>query len=351
MFFVSAPAQVVDDNPFDCVNVQLPTLSTHAKSNLGLRTKIFNKLGLTRLKRRPLCLVPKRPLSPLVNMYLLVLAANKNDLVQCDAAMATQTAAGESLQVVAEACEKAMAETVTQRLGLQLMSNVIKKQLHRYKTTLAEDVVLLATSKKEHLKSKQKKDKGNNKKKKKRGLAAQLGLGSDDVSSLAMTMHETLAVRYRMTRKKILSLLLVDMASRSDGSTLSSTDESAARHLQDVPVTWEDVPEDGALEDKVKAFNAWFAAQKPRVNKLIAAAVPMMRIGTLTTSKVDMDEIYLEVPVKACMSSSSAWKDDVVGPVLKELRVKHPRGDAFHELLFHLIYERFVRGRQSKWWP
>ena len=33
--FVSAPAQVVDDNPFDCVKVQLPTLSTHAKSNLG----------------------------------------------------------------------------------------------------------------------------------------------------------------------------------------------------------------------------------------------------------------------------------------------------------------------------
>ena len=111
------------------------------------------------------------------------------------------------------------------------------------------------------------------------------------------------------------------------------------------------MPEDGSLEAKVAAFNAWFAAHNPRVNKLVAATVPMMRIGTLTTDTVSKDEIYLEVPVKACMSRQSAHEDDVMGPVLRDLAKKHPNGDAFHELLFHLMYERFARGPRSKWWP
>ena len=197
------------------------------------------------------------------------------------------------------------------------------------------------------LKNEKKKKSKNNKKG--GSLAAQLGLSD---APLTMTNHEILAVRYRMTRKRLLSLLLVDMGSK-DGNSENSKSKKDANTVPSGVVTNSmfDVPEDGSLEDKVTAFNAWFAAQNPRVNKLIAATVPMMRIGTLTTEKVATDEIYLEVPVKACMSSTTAWNDDVVGPVLRELRVKHPRGDAFHELLFHLIYERFVRVRHSKWWP
>ena len=58
-----------------------------------------------------------------------------------------------------------------------------------------------------------------------------------------------------------------------------------------------------------------------------------------------------QVPIKACMSRTTAWEDSKVGPVLRDLRKKHPNGDGFHELLFHLMYERFVRGLSSKWWP
>lgn len=41
----------------------------------------------------------------------------------------------------------------------------------------------------------------------------------------------------------------------------------------------------------------------------------------------------------------------MLGPVYRTLGERHPQGDAFHELLFHLVYERFVRERDSKYWP
>ena len=215
---------VVDNNPFDCVTVQLP--STVGKSSLALRVKLMKTLDLNRIKRRPLCLVPKQPLSPMVHMYLLIVAATPQDLLNCDRSMKQNV--GQPLKALADACQAAMVETVSQRLGLQLMTDVIKKQLKHYKTSLSEDRLLLQISEKE--KSAQKSKGGgntNNKKKskKKSSLSAQLGLSKD--SSLAMTAHETLAVRYRMTRKKLLSLLLVDMASSGSSSAGSSAGSSA----------------------------------------------------------------------------------------------------------------------------
>jgi hypothetical protein len=313
--------------------------------------RMYKKLGLQRLETRPLCLVPKRPLSPFVNMYLLVIAATGEDLTTCQSKMHESEKAGESFQLQVQACEKVISPA-TRIAAMQSMSDVLRRQLTSYRTTLAEDRILLETSEKERLERKGKKQKKKKKKKKKGGsLAAQLGLSND--ASLSMTSNEMLAVRYRMTRKRLLSLLLVDMGSRGDGSSTTSTEDG--RQLDSVETkiskTWEDVPEDGSLEAKVAAFNAWFAAHNPRVNKLVAATVPMMRIGTLTTDTVSKDEIYLEVPVKACMSRQSAHEDDVMGPVLRDLAKKHPNGDAFHELLFHLMYERFARGPRSKWWP
>ena len=51
------------------------------------------------------------------------------------------------------------------------------------------------------------------------------------------------------------------------------------------------------------------------------------------------------------MDSASAHRCDVLGPMFEKLKRKHPRGDKFHELLIHLVYERFVRNTDSFWWP
>lgn len=51
------------------------------------------------------------------------------------------------------------------------------------------------------------------------------------------------------------------------------------------------------------------------------------------------------------MSRDTARTDDVLGPIFSELSLRFPRGDAFHELVLHLMYEAFVRGEQSAWAP
>ena len=88
---------------------------------------------------------------------------------------------------------------------------------------------------------------------------------------------------------------------------------------------------------KAKEFNKWFAKFNAPVNKIKAAAVPGMRIGTITTEHVKAEEVYLSVPVESIMDSSSARNCEHLGPMFSELLQKHPRGDAFHELLIHCI--------------
>merc|ERR1711871_254118 len=104
-------------------------------------------------------------------------------------------------------------------------------------------------------------------------------------------------------------------------------------------------------EAKAKAFNEWFATFNAPINKIEARAVPGMRIGTITTEHVKAEEVYLAVPQEALMDSASAHRCDVLGPMFEKLKRKHPRGDKFHELLIHLVYERFVRNTDSFWWP
>ena len=72
---------LTNHNRFDCVEISLPT-STN-KKDVRLRSKISIRLGLQRLRRRPLCLVPKRSFSPLLHMYLLLQTATTNELKEC----------------------------------------------------------------------------------------------------------------------------------------------------------------------------------------------------------------------------------------------------------------------------
>ena len=51
------------------------------------------------------------------------------------------------------------------------------------------------------------------------------------------------------------------------------------------------------------------------------------------------------------MNRPSAQRCPLLGPALKELNRKFPRGDAFHEILLHFIIEKFVKGGESFWKP
>ena len=140
---------VVDNNPFDCVTVELPSFKT---DHSGLRNRIYNLFNLHRLNSRPLCLIPKRPFTKQLNMYLLIANADQEDLQNCETIINQNkkdtTLGNSALSISAQSCEEDM-KTSSKNAAMQSMSNVLKRQLKNYGTTINEDQFLLDTSRKE----------------------------------------------------------------------------------------------------------------------------------------------------------------------------------------------------------
>ena len=106
-----------------------------------------------------------------------------------------------------------------------------------------------------------------------------------------------------------------------------------------------------SLRGKVRRFNDWFRAQGPSPSAIQAKFDKDFRVGAVATRAVAPEEPYLGVPNGAILSHATAINSDGMKDILKRIRAKFPRGDAFHELLFHLIVETKVLGERSFWWP
>ncbi len=105
------------------------------------------------------------------------------------------------------------------------------------------------------------------------------------------------------------------------------------------------------LASTVSAFNSWIDSFNPPVVKIKAAVVgDGMRLGVVATSDINAEEVYLSLPPQAIMSASTAQMSGLK-PAFDDLSKRFPRGDAYHELLFHLMYEAFVLGQNSTWAP
>lgn len=269
------------------------------------------------------CLSPQKPLPVEFQIAFMVLVGSEAEVRACDKHLPSRSRLGPRQL---GACVGEFGAETKRRAAGRITSH-LKAQMNSYKTTADEDRALLASAK---------------------------SSGGGGMFDMSLTEHEKLAIRYRLSRKDLLSLLLVDQGRRlaaNDPSLATSSETGTRAASSSSPSDGSPLPTDLPLREKVDAFNAWFNGFSPRTNYITAAPVPGMRIGTLTTRKIVKEEVYLEVPVAAIMNSATARADDVLGPVYESLAKKHPRGDRFHELLFHLMYEYFVRGTSSKWAP
>lgn len=107
------------------------------------------------------------------------------------------------------------------------------------------------------------------------------------------------------------------------------------------------------LQMKVAYFNDWFkkGIEGKTKTKIEAAYIPNFRIGTITIENVSREESYLNVPLDMIMDINKASQDPIFNDFLNQLFQKYKRRDAFHELIFFLMYERFVKAEKSYFWP
>ena len=61
------------------------------------------------------------------------------------------------------------------------------------------------------------------------------------------------------------------------------------------------------------------------------------------TAPLKEGEPYAAIPRQAIMDAASAKNSTGLKSVFVELKLLYPQGDDFHALLFHLIWERYVR--------
>uniref|UniRef100_A0A7S2WNH5 Rubisco LSMT substrate-binding domain-containing protein n=1 Tax=Rhizochromulina marina TaxID=1034831 RepID=A0A7S2WNH5_9STRA len=206
----------------------------------------------------------------------------------------------------------------------------------------------------------------------------------DDLAALtspagdALPYDQRLVIQYRLSQKRLLKQISLELAAfgaeaeaavavEADGQVVGARDAQAMEVEQveeqaekpgpaAMPTTTEPGTEQGrapacdTIECMVEQFNAWVAAQDFPVNKIAAAVVPGMRVGTLATSEIAAEEPYLSVPSAVVMSVDSARQSAVLEPLLRVMSRQTREAD-FYALLFHLLYEFYVQREASFYWP
>lgn len=108
--------------------------------------------------------------------------------------------------------------------------------------------------------------------------------------------------------------------------------------------------QDLSLEDKTSRLNNWVEQQGFSQIKIKAVPTPYYRIGAVATEDIATETPYLEVPQDAVMDAHTAVRSKIY-PFLYHLSENLGRPDEFHELLLFVLFEYFVEGPRSEWWP
>lgn len=354
-----------EENPFHCLRIQAPNaLVTFRKHHLltEQKNKIVTKLGLDRpfsdcvngrgvMSRSMIGLLAVVSLAtPDVESCLSVLTASANPnykealkVCQIDHAIAfLQRHIGASKEVSSSATlddsDAIFHAKLLQTLEILLQEEV--SNAFRFTTSLEDDLLTLQTLTK--------------------------------TARTTAEEYKTLAIKYRITNKllvrqlsRALHITFPEVPSVSTLSTTSSSsvvDVSGEQVLETVSGQSKDqdakeaefsnsAENNNDLAAALERFNAWFLASNPPVSKIQAVPMPIYRIGTITTGPVQAEEVYLSVPTSIIMDSEEAFLYAGISPLLQTLSLKYKTRDDFHELLLHLLYETFVLGEKSKYWP
>ena len=225
------------------------------------------------------------------------------------------------------------------------------------------------------------------------------------VARLTLRPNDILAVQFRISEKRVLARAIDALRARAPGIDAAAA-EAARQEGGDGDAVR------GASWCDANAFNSWFGrkfdlAEGHFFRRGIAAALPegaapcpaglvvhaaptalddskSYGLFSIAHRGVNASEPYLCVPInfavslkqfyaaipravelglrestlanlrpggELVMDRASAQSCDVLGPLFRKMQRLYKRSDAMHELLLHLMHERFGRAERSEWWP
>eukprot|EP00750_Incisomonas_marina_P004003 INCI13432.4.p1 GENE.INCI13432.4~~INCI13432.4.p1 ORF type:complete len:841 (-),score=130.41 INCI13432.4:2707-5055(-) len=303
---------VPDHNPFDCVRMPLPVLQS-----TDFAYPIKAKL-LASHKFEPYECVSEAGLSDATLFYLRVLILSQDDVKRCEELL--NDVGHDRAVAVAHRCVSTEHDAdIYQHVHLTL-----KSQLREYPTSARDDALILKVAD-----------------------------GHSSLLSVSLTAKERLALRSRILAKTLTRRLIQLFGrpsvsvSTAAGRAMAAGDGPAAPHALESQIEQRE-----RLRGVVFRFNHWLRKQNPPIQKVRAVVARRnMRLGAETTSAIRPGEPYASIPQTAIMDANSAYNSPGLKAVFVELKLLYPQGDDFHALLFHLIWERYVEGNNSHWWP
>lgn len=234
---------------------------------------------------------------------------------------------------------------------IQQIQNVLRAKAKEYPTTIRQDKSLL--------------DDLNEKLR----LLTSAGEKVSQKTSSGALLRKINAVRYRYFAKKHLSDLCwlygaadcfgtghyVNDRNACPEEEVDSDDEEVSGEKITLRDEWSrsNRHNDAVLKKNLMKFNKWFNSlvKPPAVNHLKADLIPGFRVGTVATKNLSREELYLAVPNEAIIDTYKADRDYHFSKLLFDLERRFFRRDDFHELMLYLIYQCFVKGSESKYWP
>jgi len=163
----------------------------------------------------------------------------------------------------------------------------------------------------------------------------------------------SLPIQYRIKRKQLIRDTLLYLKTgefAEDGATSLQAAGKYILSLGAISPETRSKEDDLSLEDKTDRLNHWVSSQGFPLVKIKAVPIPGIRVGTIATETILIESPYLIVPDHVVMNLETSVNSNVF-PYLHHLSEVLQRHDSFHQLLVFLMFENFVMGPKSFWWP
>ncbi|KDO32531.1 hypothetical protein SPRG_03006 [Saprolegnia parasitica CBS 223.65] len=282
---------LMDANPFDCVHVELPLSTLPTSLQTPFRRLLYSDEIVD--EKLQACFTPTATTtSAVASAYLQLVVLGENEATRC----VTQLASCANVHVDVPTLlsrETKYAEWFLARVNDQVAASP---------TQLQDDLALLSDG----------------------------------------SAPYPLFVAYRASQKQLLLRLQAHLTQLPP----QIEREPAPKKSLHVPIATT------AVAARLARFHAWVESfDLPSLKIRVQYSGPLLGFGAFATDDISLDEIYVAIPPLMLLDVASAMRCDVLGPVFRSLYSSTGSRDPMHELLLHLMHERYVLGDTSAWFP
>lgn len=278
-----------ENNPYDCINAGLPGIVKEENPIYDEQDYIAKKFGFNE-KEPTICIRPSEVMRKSVQTFLIIRTMNMTSIDHCKSVLKKYH--NHINESTINECFYLPEAGTNRTQALNEFVEYLVGGLRVFATTIEQDKKLLTY-----------KD---------------------------FTANKKLAIRYRLSQKLAVN------------RSIEALTHYLQPHNRKMPKM--------TLQQRIDNFYKWFKEQAPKNDLLVKPkSYSRVRVGVASTERLEDHQTYISVPIKLVIDQKAAQRgqmSDIIETLEKDSKTK----DEFHEILFYLLYEKFMN-RESLWTP